>query len=184
MIQAIQKSHNKIRGNTILTAICVKGCPINTPELSIFFDFSKEKKFNRLQKQAIKKMKNYIDILIENQKCDIASDDTLNNQIIEKNNQTFLQKIDENTNKNSLLGKRQDICEEYEYMTNGLNNENQEKQKKSELETIEIREIPNENNFINANIDELNDNFIFSLQRDWDDSEFDEAYSDFLSFSF
>ena len=48
------KKHNKIRGNTCLTGIYVKGCSFNTPELSICFDFTKKNLIDCKNKQSKK----------------------------------------------------------------------------------------------------------------------------------
>lgn len=180
----VSKKHNKIRGNTCLTGIYVKGCSFNTPELSICFDFTKEKKFSRLQKQAIKKMKNYIDFIIKDQKYDVVNDDALNNQIIKNDNQILLEKVDINGSQNSLPGEQHDIAEEYKNIDNSFIIENKEIVEKRELETIEISAVPNKNNFISANMDDLCDGYFAPFHGEYNDFEYDKTYNDCLYFNF
>ena len=177
-----KRKSSKNRGGIIITRIFIKEHDVNDLALSLNTEFPKGKRFNLYQKQQARKLKNYVDSKKQGMNCDYDINIVLNNQLMKSDNRSLLEEVEENSSQNRIHMEQQDITEKYE-LNNSLSKEDNEKGANKELETFGIRVIPNENNYFNANINEINDNFYDLFQKEWDDLDYDDdMHSDNIDF--
>lgn len=164
---------SKNRGGIIITRIFIKEHDVNDFTLSLNTEFSKGKRFSLYQKQQARKLKNYVDSKKQGMNCDDDINIVLNNQLMKNDNHSLLEEVEENSRQNRIHMEQQDITEKSE-LNSSLSKENNEKGANNELEPFGISVIPNENNYFNANINEMNDNFYALFQKEWDDLDYDD----------